>query len=115
MELTPIHQELIKLCGRLRLCYFEELTPYWLNQAKRKMVVLPNGIYTIFYKRRSRKPGEAVGRLEASLQRGFSLNGQSVVRAVSLGPVGSITKERLLESARRLEYKLKSLPTLSTA
>ena len=109
MELTFIHQELIKLCGRLRLCYFEELTPYWLNQAKRKMVVLPNGIYTISYKRRSRKPGEAVGRLEASLQRGFSLNGQSVVRAASLGPVGSITKERLLESARQLERKLKGL------
>jgi len=73
------------------------------------MVVLPNGIYTITYKRRGRKPGEAVGRLEASLQRGFSLNGQSVVRAVRLGPVGSITKERLLESAQRLEYKLKGL------
>jgi hypothetical protein len=109
IALTPIHQELIKLCGRLRLCYFEELTPYWLNQAKRKMVVLPNGIYTIFYKQRSRRPGETVGRLEASLQRGFSFNGQSLVRAVSLGPVGSITKERLLESARQLERKLKGL------
>ena len=109
MQLTPIHQELIKLCGRLRLCYFEELTPYWLNQAKRKMVVLPNGIYTITYKRRGRKPGETVGRMEASLQRGFSFNGQSVVRAVSLGQLGNITKERLLTAAHQLERKMKQL------
>jgi hypothetical protein len=47
--------------------------------------------------------------MEGLLQKGFSINGRPVVRAVSLGKVGEITKERLLESAQRLEYKLKVL------
>jgi hypothetical protein len=89
----------------------EELIPYWLNQARRKMVVLPHGIYTIIYKRRGWRGDEAVGHIEGSLQKGFSVNGRSVVRAVSLGKVGEITKERLLESARQLEAKLASLHT----
>ncbi len=109
LTLTPMHQELIKLCGCMRLCYFEELTPYWLNQAIRKMVVLPNGIYTITYKRRSRKRGQTAGQLEGSLQKGFRVNGRPVVRAVSLGKVGDITKERLLASAQKLEHKVKHL------
>jgi hypothetical protein len=106
-----MHREVIKIRGRMRLCYFEELTPYWLNQAKRKMVILPQGIYTITYKRRGRKRGEAVGKMEGSLQKGFSINGRPVVRAVSLGEVGEITKERLLESAQQLEAKLANLHT----
>jgi hypothetical protein len=109
LELTPMHQELIKLCGGLRLCYFEELTAYWLNQAQRKMVVLPQGIYTITYKRRGRRYGQAVGQMEASLQKGFSINGKPVVRAVSLGAVGGITKERLLTSSHQLESKIAQL------
>jgi hypothetical protein len=110
MALTPLHQEIIQMCGRVRLCYFEELTPHWLNQAKRKMVILPNGIYTITYKRRSRKRGKTAGQIEGSLQKGFSINGRPVVRAISLGRVGAITKERLLASAKQLEHKLKGLP-----
>jgi hypothetical protein len=109
LELTPMHQELIKLCGGLRLCYFEELTAYWLNQAQRKMVVLPQGIYTITYKRRGRRYGQAVDQMEASLQKGFSINGKPVVRAVSLGAVGGITKERLLTSSHQLESKIAQL------
>jgi hypothetical protein len=110
LKLTPIHQEIVRMCGRVRLCYFEELTTSWLNLAKRKMVVLPNGIYTITYKRRGRRNGQAVGQMEGSLQKGCRLNGRSVVRAVSLGKVGEITKERLLASARQLEHKLARLP-----
>jgi hypothetical protein len=109
LGMTPMHREIIKIRGHMRLCYFEEMTLYWLNQAQRKMVILPHGIYTITYKRRSRKQGETVGQMEGLLQKGFSINGRPVVRAVSLGKVGEITKERLLESAQRLEYKLKVL------
>jgi hypothetical protein len=60
----------------------EELTPYWLNQARRKMVVLPHGIYTIIYKRRGCRGDEAVGHIEGSLQKEVSVNGRPVVRAV---------------------------------
>ena len=109
MALTPIHQELIKLCGCLRLCYFDELTLYSLNQTKRKMVVLPHGIYTITYKRRGCRWGQKLGQVEGSLQKGFSLNGKPMVRAVSLGPVGKITKERLLDSSQKLEKKVAQL------
>ena len=109
MKLTPIHQELVKLCGCLRLCYFDELTPYALNQANRKMVVLPHGIYTIIYKRRARKRGQREGRLEGSLQKGARINGKPVVKAVSLGAVGAITKERLLTSAQTLERRMAKL------
>jgi hypothetical protein len=109
LELTPMHREIIQMRGRVRLCYFEELTSHWLNQAKRKMVVLPEGIYTITYKRRGRRNGQAVGQMEGSLQKGFRVNGRSVVRAVSLGKVGEITKERLLASAQRLERKRQRL------
>ena len=106
MKLTPLHQELIKLCGRLRLCYFEELTPYLLNQAQRKMVVLPQGIYTITYKRRARRRGQTEGQLEGSLQKGVRINGKLMVRAVSLGAVGTITKERLLTSVQTLARRM---------
>jgi hypothetical protein len=109
LQLTPMHQEIVRMCGRVRLCYFEELTPTWLNLARRKMVVLPQGIYTITYKRRGRRNGQAVGQMEGSLQKGFRVNGRSVVRAVSLGKVGEITKERLLASAQRLERKRQRL------
>lgn len=105
LELMPTHQEIIKMLGQARLTYFEELSVAWLNQPKRKMVVLPNGIFTIIYKRRSRKPGETISWMEASLQKGCSINGRPVVRAVSLGKVGGITKEQLLEATQRLEQK----------
>ncbi|MCB8944364.1 MAG: hypothetical protein H6658_11495 [Ardenticatenaceae bacterium] len=109
LKLTPIHQELVKLRGSFRLCYYEELSTYWLNQAQRKMVVLPHGIYTITYKRRGRRHGQKEGCLEASLQKGVSVNGKPVVRAVSLGAVGQITRQRLLTSSHRLDRKMVQL------
>lgn len=109
IELTPIHREMIRILGQARLTYLEELSPTRLNQPKRKMVVLPSGIYTIIYKRRGRRRGQTEGQMEASLQKGRSINGRPVVRAVSLGKVGNITKERLLESSYRLEQKLDRL------
>lgn len=97
IEMTPLHREIVKLRGRLRLAYFEELSVPWLNQAVRKMIVFSHGIYTITYKRRGRRPGQAVGQMEASLQ------------AVSLGRVGDITKEQLWAASHRLEKKLAAL------
>lgn len=109
IELPLVHREIVRLLGQTRLTYFEELSHDWLNQPKRKMVVLPDGIYTITYKRRGRRPGQTVGQMEASLQKGRRINGRPVVRAVSLGKVGSITKEKLLESSLQLERKLERL------
>lgn len=109
IALSPLHREIIKVLGQARLAYFEELSPYWLNRPRRKMVVFPHGIYTITYKRRGRKTGQTAGQLEGSLQKGRSINGRSVVRAISLGKVGEITKKRLLESSHQLEQKLEGL------
>ncbi|MFQ5578597.1 MAG: hypothetical protein ACE5G8_16590 [Anaerolineae bacterium] len=109
IELSLLHREIVKMRGRMRIAYFEELSSHWLNQAVRKMIVFPHGIYTITYKRRSRKPGQAVGQMEASLQKSRFVNGRSVMRAVSLGRIGEITKERLWASSRQLEQKLASL------
>jgi hypothetical protein len=109
IEMTPLHREVVKLRGRLRLAYFEEVSAHWLNQAVRKMIVFPHGIYTIIYKRRGHRKGQAVGQMEASLQKSRFVNGRSVMRAVSLGRVGEITKEQLWAASRRLEQKLASL------
>jgi hypothetical protein len=54
LTLTPIHQELIKIRGQMRIIHFEELDSQFLNTALRKMIVFPHGIYTIIYKRRSK-------------------------------------------------------------
>ncbi|MCP4421871.1 MAG: hypothetical protein GY805_35100 [Chloroflexi bacterium] len=109
MALSPMHREIVKIRGQGRLAYYEELSPYSLNQPQRKMVVFPNGVYTITYKRRSCKTGKGAGQLEGSLQKSRSINGCSVMRAVSLGRVGDITKERLLASSRQLKRKLERL------
>lgn len=109
IEMTPLHREIVKLRGRMRLGYFEELSAQWLNQAVRKMIVFPHGIYTITYKRRGRRKNQAVGQMEASLQKSRFVNGRSVMRAVSLGRVGGITKERLWAASRRLDKKLAAL------
>ena len=93
--LAPLGQEVVLLRGQLRVQWFETVSEGWLRQAQRKIVVLPHGIYTITYKRRGRRPGQAVGQMEASLQKGRSVNDRSIVRAVSLGRVGEITKEKL--------------------
>jgi hypothetical protein len=105
LTLTPLHREIIMILGQTRLVYFEELSSAWLNEPKRKMVVLPTGIYTIIYKKRSGKPSEAAGGLQAMLQKCRSVDNRPVIRAVSLGPVGAITKEDLLEATKRLEQK----------
>jgi hypothetical protein len=115
VELTPIHQEIVKLLGQARLAYFDELSFTWLNHPCRKMVVFPNGIYTITYKRRGRRPGEAAGVMEGSLQKGKRINDRPVVRAVSLGKVGEISKERLLASKLKLERKMEQFRLMPQA
>ncbi|MFZ0545695.1 MAG: hypothetical protein WAM60_09680, partial [Candidatus Promineifilaceae bacterium] len=109
LKLTPMHQEIIKLRGRMRISYFEELDSQFLNTAVRKMVVFPHGVYTITYKRRSRNDGNRAGQLEGSLQKGRRINGRNFVRAVHLGMVGEITKKRLYEASFIVERKLAAL------
>ena len=70
LALTPVHQEIIKIRGQMRVTYFESLDDAFLNTAVRKMIIFPHGIYTITYKRRSRNAGKRAGVLEASLQKG---------------------------------------------
>ena len=62
LALTPLRQEIVKIRGRLRVTYFEELDKEFLNTAVRKMIVFPHGIYTITYKRRGRKAGQRAGQ-----------------------------------------------------
>jgi hypothetical protein len=70
------------------------------------MVIFPHGIYTITYKRRGRHDGKRAGQVEASLQKMRQVNGQKLLRAMHLGPVGEITKERLYEASFAVERKL---------
>lgn len=105
LSLTPLHREIIMILGQTRLVHFEELSLAWLNQPKRKMVVLPMGIYTVIYKKRSGKPREATGDLQVMLQKCRSVNNRSVIRAVSVGKLGQVTKEDLLAATQRLEQK----------
>jgi hypothetical protein len=109
LQLGLLHQEMIKLRGRMRITFFEELDTTFLNTAVRKMVVFPHGIYTIIYKQRSRKADKRTGQVEASLQKMRRVNGQKLLRAMHLGPVGEITKERLYEASFAVERKLASI------
>lgn len=109
LSLLPMHQEMIKLRGQMRITYFEELDTTFLNTAVRKMVVFPHGIYTITYKRRGRNAGKRACQMEASLQKGRQVNGRNCMRAVHLGPVGQISKERLYEASFVVERKLAAL------
>ena len=106
LKLSPMHQEMVKLRGQMRISFFEELDPTFLNTAVRKMVIFPHGIYTITYKRRGRNDGKRAGQVEASLQKMRQVNGQKLLRAAHLGPVGQITKERLYEASFAVERKL---------
>jgi hypothetical protein len=106
LALTPMHQEIIKLRGRMRITYFEELDSQFLNTAVRKMVVFPHGVYTIIYKRRGRNAGQRASQLEGSLQKCRHINGRNCIRAVHLGKVGEITKERLYEASFVVEQML---------
>ncbi len=109
LALTPMHQAIIKLRGQMRITYFEELDDQFLNTAVRKMVVFPHGIYTITYKRRSKRAGNRAGQMEASLQKGRLVDGRNCVRAVHLGKLGDISKERLYEASFAVERKLAAL------
>ena len=109
LKLSLLHQEMIKLRGQMRITFFEELDPTFLNRAVRKMVVFPHGIYTITYKRRGRKAGKRAGQVEASLQKMRQVNGQKLLRAMHLGAVGEITKERLYEASFAVERKLAAI------
>lgn len=106
LKLKPMHQEMVKLRGQMRITFFEELEPAFLNTAVRKMVVFPHGIYTITYKRRGRNAGKRAGQVEASLEKARQMNGRNLLRAMHLGPVGQITKERLYEASFAIERKL---------
>jgi hypothetical protein len=106
LQLTPMHQEMVKLRGQMRITFFEELDQTFLNTAIRKMVVFPHGIYTITYKRRGRNAGKRAGQVEASLQKMRQVDGQKLLRAMHLGPVGEITKEQLYEASFAIERKL---------
>jgi hypothetical protein len=109
LTLTPMHQEIIKLRGQMRITYFEELDTHFLNTAVRKMVVFPHGVYTIIYKRRGRNAGKRASQLEGSLQKCRHINGRNCIRAVHLGKVGEITKERLYEASFTVERKLAAM------
>jgi hypothetical protein len=109
LTLTPIHQELIKIRGQMRIIHFEELDSQFLNTAVRKMVVFPHGIYTVIYKRRSKNDARRPGQVEASLQKCRHIDGRNCVRAVHLGKVGEITKERLYEASFVVERKLAAM------
>ena len=109
LQFSPLHQEMIKLRGRMRITFFEELDTTYLNTAVRKMVVFPHGIYTIIYKQRSRNAGKRAGQVEASLQKMRQVDGQKLLRAMHLGPVGALTKERLYEASFAVERKLAAL------
>jgi hypothetical protein len=109
LALTPLHQEIVKLCGRMRITFFEELDHAFLNTAVRKMVVFPHGVYTITYKRRGRNDGKRAGQVVASLQKGRRVNGRNRVRAVHLGKLGEVTKERLYEASFAVERKLAAM------
>jgi hypothetical protein len=109
LALTPMHQEIVKIRGQMRVTYFESLDDAFLNTAVRKMIIFPHGIYTITYKRRSRNAGKRASMLEASLQKGRRVNGRNLVRAVHLGSLGQITKERLSEASFEVERKLAAL------
>lgn len=99
LQLSPMHQEMIKLRGRMRITIFEELDTTFLNTAVRKMVVFPHGIYTVIYKQRGRNAGKRAGQVEASLQKMRQVNGQRLLRAMHLEPVGTLTKERMYEAS----------------
>ncbi|MFZ1398472.1 MAG: hypothetical protein WAS33_16330 [Candidatus Promineifilaceae bacterium] len=47
--------------------------------------------------------------MEASLQKMRQVNGQKLLRAMHLGPVGEITKERLYETSFAVECKLATI------
>jgi hypothetical protein len=53
--LAPLGREVIRLRGELRVQWFESLSEGWLQQARRKIVVFPHGIYTITYKQDKRR------------------------------------------------------------
>ncbi len=106
LSLSPMHQEIIKIRGQLRVTFFEKLDREFLNTAVRKMIIFPHGIYTITYKRRSRNAGKRAGLMEASLQKGRRIEGRNLVRAVHLGSLGEITKERLYAASFEVERKL---------
>ena len=109
LALAPMHQEIVKLRGQMRITYFEDLDNQFLNTAVRKMIIFPHGIYTITYKRHGRNAGKRSGQLEASLQKARRINGRNCMRAVHLGAVGEVTKDRLYEASFIVERKLAAL------
>lgn len=109
LALSPMHQEIIKIRGQMRITHFEQVDQAFLNTAVRKMIIFPHGIYTITYKRRSRNAGKRAGLMEASLQKGCCIAGRNIVRAVHLGSLGQLTKERLYTASFEVERKLAGL------
>jgi hypothetical protein len=100
--LAPLGREVIRLRGELRVQWFESLSEDWLQQARRKIVVFPHGIYTITYKQDKRRSSEML----AALQKGRRVGGRIVTRQVHLGPAESLTKEKLWAKSLELERRL---------
>ena len=103
-RLTPLTQALIQMRGQLRLQWFAELRPGWLQRPERKIVVLPHGIYTITYKQDKRRGPNS--EMAASLQKGRRVNGRIRTKTVYLGPASAVTKELLWEKSLLLEKRL---------
>ena len=101
-ELAPLGREVVRLCGEMRVQWFEALREGWLQRPERKIVVLPHGIYTLTYKQDRRRSEEML----ASLQKGRRVNGRIRTRQVFLGPAGSVTKELLWAKSLELERRL---------
>ena len=102
---TPISQETMKLRGHMRVQWFEHLRPDWLRRPGKKMIVFPDGIYTITYKVHSTRGGD----IEASLQKGARVNGRIKTKSVFLGPASSVTPQLLREKTLLLEQRIQEL------
>jgi hypothetical protein len=101
-DMSPIALETIRVRGRMRVQWFEQLRPGWLKRPEKKIVVFPHGIYTITYKADSRRPG----LIAASLQKGRRVNGRIRTLQVYLGKAEDVTKQLLWEKSLTLEKRL---------
>jgi predicted transcriptional regulator len=101
-DMSPIALETIRVRGRMRVQWFEQLRPGWLKRPQKKIVVFPHGIYTITYKADSRRPG----LIAASLQKGRRVNGRIRTLQVYLGKAEDVTKQLLWEKSLTLEKRL---------
>lgn len=110
LEMSPMLQGLVRAEGELRLRWWDEVTEAALNSGQKFIVILPFGAFTVGYYHSAGK-GKHLGRIQV----GRRIDGKVVNRSVQLGEVGRITKEKLWESAQRLQAKLATLETAAVA